>query len=141
MPGGDANHPVPDNTGYITEGHFFLNGRAIDPFGSLSRLKQLVIGKEPREDHGALMNTMIRLYSEARDARQKQAMAFELSDHDTRVLRFGDLFRDRFMDIGVSMPLEAALGLGWKTLAACFAPEELLMKQQLIDRYFPTERD
>jgi V/A-type H+-transporting ATPase subunit B len=137
MPGDDVTHPVPDNTGYITEGQFYLHGGAIDPFGSLSRLKQHVIGKETREDHGALMNTMIRLYSEGRSAKQKQAMAFELSDYDDRVLRFGDLFRARFMDIGVSMPLEAALDLGWETLAECFAPEELLMKQQLIDRYFP----
>src|SRR5208337_4566026 len=79
MPGGDITHPVPDNTGYITEGQFYLHDGVIDPFGSLSRLKQNVIGKRTREDHGAVMNTMIRLYSEARDAQQKQAMAFELS--------------------------------------------------------------
>lgn len=56
MPGGDVTHPVPDNTGYITEGQFYLRDGLIDPFGSLSRLKQHVIGKETREDHSAVMN-------------------------------------------------------------------------------------
>ncbi len=137
MPGNDVTHPVPDNTGYITEGQFYLHGGVLDPFGSLSRLKQHVIGDGTREDHGAVMNAMIRLYSEARDARQKQAMAFELSDHDRRLLKFGDLFRARFMDIDVSMPLEKALDLGWRTMAECFAPEELLMKRALVDKYYP----
>jgi V/A-type H+-transporting ATPase subunit B len=80
MPGGDVTHPVPDNTGYITEGQFYLHDGVIDPFGSLSRLKQHVIGKVTREDHSQVMNTMIRFYSGAKDAEQKQAMAFELSD-------------------------------------------------------------
>ncbi|WP_299747911.1 V-type ATP synthase subunit B [uncultured Tateyamaria sp.] len=137
MPGNDVTHPVPDNTGYITEGQFYLHSGVIDPFGSLSRLKQNVVGKTTREDHSQIMNTMIRFYSEARDAAQKQAMAFELSDYDHQVLKFGDLFRARFMDINVSMPLEEALDLCWQTLAECFAPEQLLMKQTLIDKFFP----
>ena len=137
MPGNDVTHPVPDNTGYITEGQFYLHSGVIDPFGSLSRLKQNVIGKVTREDHGQIMNTMIRFYSEARDAAQKQAMAFELSDYDLKVLKFGALFRKRFMDINVSMPLEDALDLCWATLAECFEPEQLLMKQNLINTYFP----
>jgi V/A-type H+-transporting ATPase subunit B len=137
MPGGDVTHPVPDNTGYITEGQFYLHDGVLDPFGSLSRLKQHVIGKVTREDHGQVMNTMIRFYSGARDAQQKQAMAFELNDFDHKLLRFGALFRERFMDIDVRLPLEEALDLCWQTMAECFEPEELLMKQQLIDRYFP----
>jgi len=137
MPGGDVTHPVPDNTGYITEGQFYLHNGLIDPFGSLSRLKQNVIGKVTREDHGQIMNTMIRFYSGARDAQQKQAMAFDLSDYDHDLLKFGALFRERFMDIDVSLPLEDALDLCWKTLAECFRPEQLLMKQELIDKYFP----
>ncbi|MEM7614064.1 MAG: V-type ATP synthase subunit B [Pseudomonadota bacterium] len=141
MPGNDVTHPVPDNTGYITEGQFYLHSGVLDPFGSLSRLKQNVIGKVTREDHGQIMNTMIRFYSEARDAAQKQAMAFELSEYDTQVLKFGDLFRARFMDINVSLPLEEALDLCWTTLGECFAPEQLLMKQNLIDTYFPKGSD
>jgi len=139
MPGNDVTHPVPDNTGYITEGQFYLHSGMLDPFGSLSRLKQNVIGKTTREDHSQIMNTMIRFYSESRDAAQKQAMAFELSDYDLQLLKFGDLFRDRFMRLDVSMPLEDALDLGWETLAECFEAEQLLMKQSLVDKYFPKE--
>jgi len=137
MPGNDITHPVPDNTGYITEGQFYLHDGMIDPFGSLSRLKQNVIGKATREDHGQLMNTMIRLYSGGKEAQQKQAMAFDLSAYDQKLIRFADLFTARFMDLNVSIPLEQALDLGWQTLAECFEPHELLMKQELIDKYFP----
>lgn len=138
MPGGDVTHPVPDNTGYITEGQFYLRDGFIDPFGSLSRLKQHVIGKATREDHSAVMNTMIRFYAGARDAERKQAMAFELSDHDQRLMRYGALFKARFMDITVALSLEDALDLGWKTMAECFTPEELLIRQSLVDKYYPT---
>jgi len=137
MPGDDVTHPVPDNTGYITEGQFYLHDGLIDPFGSLSRLKQNVIGKVTREDHGQIMNTMIRFYSGGRDAEQKQSMAFELSDYDQQLLKFSGLFRSRFMDINVSIPLEEALDLCWKTLAECFRADQLLMKQELVDKYFP----
>jgi V/A-type H+-transporting ATPase subunit B len=137
MPGGDVTHPVPDNTGYITEGQFYLHDGVIDPFGSLSRLKQHVVGTVTREDHGQIMNTMVRFYSNAKEAEQKQQMSFELTDFDHKLLRFGTLFYDRFMRIEVSMPLDAALDLAWQTLAECFEPAELLMKQELIDRYFP----
>ena len=136
MPGGDVTHPVPDNTGYITEGQFYMRNGRIDPFGSLSRLKQHVIGKETREDHSAVMNTMIRLYSGARDAQRKQAMAFELSDFDQRLLRYGELFEARFMDLSVAIGIEEALDLGWQTMAECFSAEELLVRQNLIDKYF-----
>jgi len=139
MPGDDVTHPVPDNTGYITEGQFYLHEGVLDPFGSLSRLKQHVIGKSTRDDHAQIMNTMIRFYSAARDARQKQAMAFELSAFDDRLLVFGDLFKKRFMNIDVSMSLEEALDLCWQTLAECFDPEELLMKQALVDKYYPEQ--
>lgn len=137
MPGNDVTHPVPDNTGYITEGQFYLHDGMLDPFGSLSRLKQHVIGKVTREDHAQIMNTMIRFYAGSVDAEQKQAMAFDLSDYDKKLLRFGQLFKKRFMDINVSISLEQALDLGWQTLAECFEENELLMKQALIDKYFP----
>jgi V/A-type H+-transporting ATPase subunit B len=137
MPGNDVTHPVPDNTGYITEGQFYLHDGMIDPFGSLSRLKQNVIGKVTREDHGQLMNTMIRLYSGGKEAQQKQAMAFDLSSYDRKLIRFAELFTERFMALDVSLPLEAALDLGWKTMAECFDRGELLMKQSLVDKYFP----
>ncbi len=140
MPGGDVTHPVPDNTGYITEGQFYLHDKMLDPFGSLSRLKQHVIGKVTREDHSQIMNTMIRFYAGANEAEQKQAMAFELSSFDQKLIKFGQLFRTRFMDINVSLCLEDALDLSWQTLAECFDENELLMKQALIDKYFPTAK-
>ncbi|WP_321275867.1 V-type ATP synthase subunit B [Thiomicrorhabdus indica] len=141
MPGNDVTHPVPDNTGYITEGQFYLHDGMLDPFGSLSRLKQQVIGKVTREDHSQLMNTMIRFYSNAKEAEKKRAMAFELSDFDERCLQFGELFTAHFMDIDVSLPLNDALDLGWEILAECFSRNELLMKDALIDKYFPAGKE
>ena len=141
MPGGDVTHPVPDNTGYITEGQFYLHDGVLDPFGSLSRLKQHVIGTATREDHSQIMNTMIRFYAEGVEAGKKQAMAFELSPFDRKLLKFGTLFRERFMDIRVSVPVIEALDLCWQTLAECFEPQELLMKQNLVDKYFPNTSD
>jgi V/A-type H+-transporting ATPase subunit B len=140
MPGNDVTHPVPDNTGYITEGQFYLHDGVIDPFGSLSRLKQHVIGKVTREDHSQIMTTMIRFYAGSQEAVQKQAMAFELSEFDHKLIKFGERFRERFMAIDVAMPLEKALNLCWQTLAECFEPQELLMKQELIDKYFPQQQ-
>jgi V/A-type H+-transporting ATPase subunit B len=137
MPGNDVTHPVPDNTGYITEGQFYLHDGMLDPFGSLSRLKQHVIGKVTREDHAQLMNAMIRLYAAAEEAERKRAMAFDLSAFDQKLLKFGRLFREGMMRVEVSMPLEQALDLGWRMLAECFAPQELLIKQSLVDKYYP----
>jgi V/A-type H+-transporting ATPase subunit B len=139
MPGDDVTHPVPDNTGYITEGQFYLHDGVLDPFGSLSRLKQHVVGKATREDHSQIMNTMIRFYATAKEAEKKQAMAFELSPFDEKLLKFGKLFKERFMDIQASMPVIEALDQCWQTLAECFEPQELLMKQALIDRHFPKD--
>lgn len=137
MPGNDVTHPVPDNTGYITEGQFYLHGGQIDPFGSLSRLKQQVIGSVTREDHSQVMNTMIRFYSGAKDAEKKQQMAFDLSPLDYKLLKFGELFSRRFMDIDVALPLNDALDLCWQTMAECFEPRELLMRDWLLEKYFP----
>ncbi len=140
MPGDDVTHPVPDNTGYITEGQLYLHDGVIDPFGSLSRLKQHVVGKVTREDHGQIMSAMVRFYAQAQEAEKKQAMAFDLSPFDQRLLRFGRLFHERFMDIRVSLKLNDALDLCWRTLAECFEPDELLMRRDLVERYLP-QRD
>lgn len=141
MPGNDVTHPVPDNTGYITEGQFYLHNAMIDPFGSLSRLKQQVIGHVTREDHSQVMNTMIRFYSGAKDAEKKQQMAFDLSPFDHKLLKFGELFKERFMDINVALPLNDALDLCWQTMAECFEPQELLMREHLIEKYFPKTKE
>lgn len=137
MPGDDVTHPVPDNTGYITEGQFYLKKGVIEPFGSLSRLKQLVIGKVTRQDHGHIMNSMIRLFAKSREVEQKLAMGFDKTEDDERYLRYGKLFYERFMDLKIDMGLNAALDLGWYTLAECFRPDEIGIKQELIDKYWP----
>ena len=138
MPGGDVTHPVPDNTGYITEGQFYLREGMIDPFGSLSRLRQHVVtAEDARADHAQLMNGMIRLYSDACDAEQKQAMAFELTEQDEKLLKFAGLFRTRFMGLDVAMPLEEALDLCWQTLGECFEARDLPFKSELIETFFP----
>jgi V/A-type H+-transporting ATPase subunit B len=136
MPGDDVTHPVPDNTGYITEGQFYLHGGRIDPFGSLSRLKQLVIGKITREDHGDLANAMIRLYAESKKARERQAMGFKLSKWDEKLLAYSHLFEDRMMNLQVNYTLEQALDLGWETLGECFQPDEVGIKKMLVEKYW-----
>ncbi len=137
MPGGDVTHPVPDNTGYITEGQFYLHGGRIDPFGSLSRLKQQVIGKVTREDHGDIANAQIRLYAESKKARERQSMGFKLSRWDEKLLRYSHLFEDRMMNLEVNYTLEEALDLGWKTLAECFEVNEVGIKQDIVKKYWP----
>lgn len=137
MPGGDVTHPIPDNTGYITEGQFYLHGGKIDPFGSLSRLKQLVIGKVTREDHGDLMNTMIRLYADSKQAKERLAMGFKLSPWDQQLIRYGESFEKEMMALEVNLPLEQALDCGWQLLAAQFQPAEVGMKRSLVERYWP----
>ena len=139
MPGGDVTHPVPDNTGYITEGQFYLHDGSIDPFGSLSRLKQQVIGKVTREDHGDLANVMIRLYADSKKARERQGMGFRLSRWDEKLLQYSFLFESRMMNLEVNLPLEEALDLGWLTLAECFELEEIGVKKQIADKYWPKE--
>lgn len=137
MPGGDVTHPIPDNTGYITEGQFYLHGGRIDPFGSLSRLKQQVIGKVTREDHGDLANAQIRLYADSKKARERQSMGFKLSRWDEKLLNFSILFEDRMMNLEVNYTLQEALDLGWRTLAECFEKHEVGIKDSLLDKYWP----
>jgi V/A-type H+-transporting ATPase subunit B len=140
MPGDDITHPVPDNTGYITEGQFYLHHGRIDPFGSLSRLKQQVIGKVTRSDHGELANTMIRLYAESKKAKERQSMGFKLSRWDEKLLCYFDLFESRMMDLQVNISLEQALDLGWQTLAEVFEKEEIGVKESLINQYWPSDK-
>ncbi len=139
MPGDDVTHPVPDNTGYITEGQLYLKGGVIDPFCSLSRLKQLV-NKKTREDHADLMNAMIKLYDACRRARQQQSMGFAIGAFDERLLAFGHDFERRMMDLEVNLPLSEQLDLGWVLLADHFSPEQTGLPRKLVDSFWPTER-
>lgn len=136
MPGDDVTHPVPDNTGYITEGQYYLKGGRIEPFGSLSRLKQNVNGKT-RKDHRALMDNMIRMYSSYKETIEKKNMGFAMSRWDEKLLRYGKLFEDKLMDLSVNLTLEEALDLGWEILAECFEKDETGIKSDLTDEFWP----
>ena len=136
MPGDDVTHPIPDNTGYITEGQFYLKNGRIEPFGSLSRLKQQVNGKT-REDHRAIMDTLIRFYADYKETLEKQSMGFQMSNWDKKLLRYGVAFEKHMMDLSVNIPLEDALDEGWKILAECFDKTETGIKTELVDKFWP----
>ena len=136
MPGDDVTHPVPDNTGYITEGQFYLKGGVIEPFGSLSRLKQQVNGKT-RDDHRTIMDTMIQLFADYRETVEKQSMGFQMSSWDKKLLRYGKIFEKKMLSLEVNIPLEKALDLGWEIMAECFSPEETGIKRSMIEKYWP----
>ena len=136
MPGDDVTHPVPDNTGYITEGQFYLRNGRIEPFGSLSRLKQQVNGRT-RPDHRAIMDAMIRLYSDYKSTLEKQSMGFKMSVWDNKLLKYGARFENEMMSLAVNIPLEEGLDLGWKILADCFDKTEVGIKTDLLDEYWP----
>jgi len=136
MPGDDVTHPVPDNTGYITEGQFYLRNGRIEPFGSLSRLKQQA-NDRTRGDHRALADGMIKLYAAYKDALEKQSMGFRMSSWDEKLLKYGELFEDGMMDLSVNIPLEEALDNGWKILAGCFEKEETGLRSNLIEEFWP----
>ncbi len=138
MPGDDVTHPVPDNTGYITEGQYYLKGGRIEPFGSLSRLKQQVNAKT-REDHRTIMDAMIKLYASYKDTLEKKSMGFSLSGWDEKLLKYGYLFESKMMNLSVNIPLEEALDEGWKMLAECFDKQETGIKTELIEKFWPKE--
>ncbi len=139
MPGDDVTHPIPDNTGYITEGQFYLSHGRIEPFGSLSRLKQQVNGRT-REDHRTVMDTMIRFYADYKETLEKQSMGFQMSSWDKKLLKFGIRFEREMMDLSVNIQLEEALDLGWKILADCFDRTETGIKTQLIEKFWPGDK-
>ncbi len=136
MPGDDVTHPVPDNTGYITEGQYYLKGGRIEPFGSLSRLKQNVNSKT-RKDHRILMDSMIRLYSSYKETIEKKNMGFSMNRWDEKLLKYGELFENKLMDLSVNLSLEESLDLGWQILAECFEKDETGIKSDLTDEFWP----
>jgi len=145
LSGGDITHAVPDNTGYITEGQLYLRRDTdiarviVDPFRSLSRLKQLVVSKKTREDHHQVMNAGIRLYADAANARTKQENGFELTDYDTRCLAFAREYAEQLLAIDVNIGIEQMLDIAWQLFGKHFRQEELGIKQELIQKYWPKE--
>lgn len=143
LSGGDITHAVPDNTGYITEGQLYLRrdssvGKVIiDPFRSLSRLKQLVIGKKTREDHPQVMNAAVRLFSDAAGAQTKMENGFDLTDYDERTLRFAADYSRELLAIDVNIDTEQMLDTAWHLFGRYFRPAEVNIKQSLVDKYWP----
>jgi V/A-type H+-transporting ATPase subunit B len=142
LSGGDITHAVPDNTGYITEGQLFLRrdsdvGKVIvDPFRSLSRLKQLVQGKKTREDHPQIMNAAVRLYADAANAKTKLENGFDLTDYDERALAFARDYSEYILSIDVNLNTTEMLDKTWSLLSRHFKPSEVNMKQELIEKYW-----
>lgn len=142
LSGGDITHAIPDNTGYITEGQLYLRrdidiGKVvIDPFRSLSRLKQLVIGKKSREDHPQVMNAAIRLYADAANAKTKMENGFELTDYDRRALSFAKDYSAELLAVDINIDMEAMLDTGWRLLGKYFSKDEVGIKKELMDTYW-----
>ena len=142
LSGGDITHAIPDNTGYITEGQLFLrrdtdiSKTIVDPFRSLSRLKQLVIGKKTREDHPQVMNTAVRLYSDAANARTKQENGFDLSDYDQRCLNYAREYSEKLLAIDVNIEIETMLDTAWELFSRYFSKDELAIRQDLMNTYW-----
>jgi V/A-type H+-transporting ATPase subunit B len=143
LSGGDITHAIPDNTGYITEGQLYLRRDSdiskviIDPFRSLSRLKQNVIGKDTRHDHGKVMNAAIMLYAEAANAKTKLENGFDLSDFDERALAFAKRYANDLLAIDVNIGAEEMLDRTWGLFAEFFKPAEVGIKQDLVDEFWP----
>ena len=139
---GDITHAIPDNTGYITEGQLFLRADAdsgkviVDPFRSLSRLKQLVQNKKTREDHSAVMNTSVRLYADAANAKTKLENGFDLSDYDLRCLDYAKEYATRLLAIDVNISIEEMLNTGWELFSKYFTKAETGLKEKLIEKYW-----
>ena len=147
LSGGDITHAVPDNTGYITEGQLFLRqdsdiGKVIvDPFRSLSRLKQLVIGKETREDHPQVMNAAVRLYADAANAKTKQENGFDLTDYDKRALSFAKEYANNLLAIDVNLDTTEMLDVTWELFGRYFKPEEVNIRQEFVDKYWKEDKN
>ena len=139
---GDITHAVPDNTGYITEGQLYLRrdsdvGKVIiDPFRSLSRLKQLVAGKKTRADHSQVMNAAIRLYADAANAKTKLENGFDLTDYDNRCLDFAKDYATRLLAIDVNLNTEEMLDVTWELFRKYFKLEEVNIKREFTDIYW-----
>ena len=142
LSGGDITHAIPDNTGYITEGQLFLRrdtdvGKVIvDPFRSLSRLKQLVIGKKTREDHPQVMNAAVRLFADAANAKTKLENGFDLTDYDERTLSFAKGYSSQLLAIDVNIDTTEMLNVAWDLFAEHFKPAEVSIKQDLVEKYW-----
>ena len=148
MPGGDITHPIPDLTGYITEGQIVLNNDLhrkgifppIDVLPSLSRLMNLGIGGEKtREDHRGVADQLYAAYATGRDLRSLSAVVGEeaLTENDRKYLKFADAFENRFVRQGKheNREIHQSLDLGWELLSGLPETELKRIKKDYIAKY------
>jgi V/A-type H+-transporting ATPase subunit B len=152
MPDDDITHPIPDLTGYITEGQIVLSRQLhrrgvfppIDVLPCLSRLMNLGIGEgKTREDHRAVANQLYAAYAQGRDLRRLVAIVGEeaLSDTDRRYLRFADDFESRIVGQGdEGRSIEETLTISWELMAG-LPMSELKRVREFIPKYHPTAGD
>ena len=149
MPSDDVTHPIPDLTGYITEGQIFLSRDLVNkgiyppiqPLGSLSRLMNNGIGAgKTREDHSGVANQLYSAYSKAQEAKSLSAIvgAEALSESDKRYLKFGDEFEAHFIGQGFNerRTIEDTLNIGWDLLSLLPQDELTRVKKDFIAKYY-----
>ena len=154
MPEDDKTHPIPDLTGYITEGQIILSRELyrkgvqppIDVLPSLSRLKDKGIGKgKTREDHAATMNQLFAAYSRGKDAKELAVILGDaaLSDTDKLYAAFADAFEKEYVSQGyqTNRSIEETLDLGWKLLRILPRSELKRIRDDMLDRYLPVEKE
>ncbi|GAA3014955.1 V-type ATP synthase subunit B [Tetragenococcus solitarius] len=154
MPNNDKTHPIPDLTGYITEGQIILSRdlekRNIDPpidiLPSLSRLKDKGTGEgKTRRDHSSTMNQIYSAYADGKDAKELSTVLGEaaLSDSDKKFARFADLFEEKYVNQGfnTNRSIEDSLDLGWKLLATLPKEELSRIKEEDIEEFLPNQEE
>ena len=152
MPEDDKTHPIPDLTGYITEGQIILSRELyrkgltppIDVLPSLSRLKDKGIGEgKTREDHSGTMNQLFAAYSRGKDAKELMTILGEaaLSDDDKQFAKFADAFEQEYVSQGntTDRTIQETLDLGWKLLKLLPRTELKRIKPEMIDKYMPKD--
>ena len=154
MPEDDKTHPIPDLTGYITEGQIILSRELfrkgirppVDVLPSLSRLKDKGIGKgKTREDHSGTMNQLFAAYATGKEMKELMAILGEaaLSETDLIFARFADEFERRYVGQGYdeNRSIEETLDLGWELLSMLPISELKRISTDLIDKYLPCKKD
>ncbi len=152
MPEDDKTHPIPDLTGYITEGQIILSREMyrkgynppVDVLPSLSRLKDKGIGDgKTREDHAGIMNQLFSSYARGRDAKELMVVLGEaaLTPVDRRYAQFADEFESRYINQGFyeNRTIEQTLDLGWELLRILPRSEMKRISPKILDKYWPIE--
>ena len=154
MPEDDKTHPIPDLTGYITEGQIILSrdlykkgiNPPVDVLPSLSRLKDKGIGRgKTREDHADTMNQLFAAYAHGKESKELSAILGEaaLSDTDKLYAKFAEEFEKYYINQGfdTDRTIEETLDLGWKILKILPRGELKRIRQEFIDKYLPVKDD